>query len=189
MHVGGISIPAPAASYPQGLPKTFGMTRAAHETLLRRLVKRHCPSVQFVTGTVTGVTRSSNTDTTLSGVTYRAGKDTTPATLNADLIIDCTGVTHAGLAWLQRAGFALDKDAIRDSYNPHMRYTSSEFQVSPAALDKILPVDHDRSQPALIFLAPAPGVEYRYLCILRSEANRSKLISYTYVRSGIDPCT
>jgi hypothetical protein len=89
---------------------------------------------------------------------------------------DCTGVTHAGLGWLKRAGFALDADAVVESYHPHMRYTSSEFQVSSAALDKILPASHDRAQPALMFCAPGPG-ETRYLCLLRSEGERITMLT------------
>jgi hypothetical protein len=63
------------------------MTRTAHETLLRRLVRRHCPSVEFITGTVTGVIRSSNEAKKLSAVTYRLGQDTTIQSLEADLVI------------------------------------------------------------------------------------------------------
>jgi hypothetical protein len=153
------------------------MTRAAHETLVRRLVVQHCPNVKFVTGTVTGVLRSP-TSQSLSGVTYRTPSNTTPNTIDAALVIDCTGATHAGLIWLERAGFlsSLPKEKIVDTYNPHMRYTSSEFHISNEALDKILPAGHDRAQPALIFLAPAPGVETRYLCILRSEGDRSTFL-------------
>jgi hypothetical protein len=63
------------------------MTRTAHETLLRRLVRRHCPSVEFITGTVTGVIRSSKEAKKLSAVTYRLGQDTTVQSLEADLVI------------------------------------------------------------------------------------------------------
>jgi hypothetical protein len=165
------------------------MTRAAHETLVRRMVLRYCPSVQFLSGTVTGVNRAFEDAEKLGSVTYRLSQDSTMKTMPADLVIgrlqrslaerigltlgaDCTGTTHAGLGWLKRAGFALEKETVVDSYHPHMRYTSSEFQVSSDALNKILPAGHDRAQPALIFLAPRPGLETRYLCILRSEGDR-----------------
>jgi hypothetical protein len=63
------------------------MTRAAHETLIRRLVLRHCPSVRFITGTITGVERAADDASKLGAVNYRAGGEAAVKTLPADLVI------------------------------------------------------------------------------------------------------
>jgi hypothetical protein len=84
MYLNGQHVPSP--SYHGGLPNTFGMTRAAHETLVRRLVVKHCSNVQFFTGTVIGVDRSHAKSMALGAVNYRSPHDSVSKKIMADLV-------------------------------------------------------------------------------------------------------
>jgi hypothetical protein len=166
------------------------MTRAAYEPLLRKLVRENCVNCRFVTGTVTGVVPGA--DGRIQSITYRqSSHSTTLTTQTADLVIgvsviniratdgedlimspDCSGRLHAGVGWLEHAGCGVSASKLQESYNPHTRYTSSEFIVDPAVLAEMVPGGFDRSRTFLLFLLVPVRGENRYFALWQYEGNR-----------------
>jgi hypothetical protein len=65
-----------------------------------------------------------------------------------------------------------------DTYHPHMRYTSSEFQIDPVRLAKILPSDYDANQPSVVYSASQSDDNvHRYLLCLRNETDRLVILN------------
>lgn len=58
----GVPFPDPYTELDPDAPQTLPITRAAYETLLRRLVVNGKPNVKFVTGTVTGYSTKVGAD-------------------------------------------------------------------------------------------------------------------------------
>jgi hypothetical protein len=72
---------------PAATRTTHGLTRAAHETLLRRLVAKQCANVRFVSGTVLGVDPAADRKT-LEAVRYRSVADAHKVnTIKATLVL------------------------------------------------------------------------------------------------------
>jgi hypothetical protein len=66
---------------------TLGLTRAAHETLVRRLVLKQCANVRFVSGTVLGLDPAADRKT-LEAVRYRPADDARKVnTIEAALVL------------------------------------------------------------------------------------------------------
>jgi hypothetical protein len=59
---------------PAGMRTTIGISRAANETLVRRLVAQTCPNVRFLAGTVIGVVPNAG-GKSLEAVQYRPTAD------------------------------------------------------------------------------------------------------------------
>jgi hypothetical protein len=75
-YSGSVLLPVPAEYYPDArLPEVFHMSRVAYEPFLRNLVKRHCPNVRFVQGTVTGLNLAPGDIMRVDSVLYRVGMD------------------------------------------------------------------------------------------------------------------
>lgn len=86
---------------------------------------------------------------------------------------DCSGATHAGSTWLKRAGFSLPPT---ETYNPHMRYGTTEFSVDPAVMNKIIPTGFDSSTSYITVLINKLDRENKMLAINQIEGNRSECI-------------
>lgn len=69
----GIPFPFPREEFnEETMPRALFLTRHGFETLLRKLVVKHCPQVKFVNGTVEGINPSSGSDrTVLESVTIQ----------------------------------------------------------------------------------------------------------------------
>ncbi|KAG8891881.1 hypothetical protein FRC00_012966, partial [Tulasnella sp. 408] len=129
-HVAGVQIPSPEVY----------ISRAAYETVLRKLTKQACSNIKFLNGMVLGVKASAYDPSKIGSVQVRLnGSENASQTINvpAALLVDCTGHTlSAGPKWLERAGFGVPLDGeqlgpdqlhirdIRQSYDPKMQYTS-----------------------------------------------------------------
>ncbi|KAJ4483520.1 hypothetical protein J3R30DRAFT_3835781 [Lentinula aciculospora] len=143
----GTLIPAPVKSYQGHLPKTFCCSRAGLETLLRRLVlgRGSYPNITQIAGTVIGILPQSNDFSRLSRVKIRKA-DMQMEELNASLVIDCTGVTRAGMKWLSQTGYGITKDRnngkipLQDakiSLDQKLHYSTLTCNVTPATLEKL----------------------------------------------------
>jgi hypothetical protein len=88
---------------------------------------------------------------------------------------DCSGAASAGLGWLQRAGYPLNKEELDESYHPHMRYTSCLFQVDPAVIARMKPAHLCNDSVSVAFFFPMPGLETRHFAIGHVEGNRREL--------------
>ncbi|KAJ7578590.1 hypothetical protein C8J56DRAFT_968510, partial [Mycena floridula] len=118
--ISGINIKAPYNEYRGNLPKVLFASRAAFEPLIRRLLLgSKISGVRQIIGTVTGVSRSTSNPQILDKVL-----------LDADLVIDCTGIARAGLKWLQRKGFG-PIDQLPIQYQHQMHYHSFHIEVTP----------------------------------------------------------
>jgi hypothetical protein len=191
VHVGGHLLDVPMDLLPAPMRTAAGLTRAAHETVLRRLVAAD-KRIEFVSGTILGFDVDAQDATRLAGVRYRpAGDANAVLSLKGDLVIglsprfflhgahltaptDCTGVSRSGLAHLQRASpaYALPK-SILETYQPAMRYTSGAFDNATAVLQ---PFVEDASScekhgPFVAIFVPAGG-ETRWLGMVRGEKDR-----------------
>ena len=195
IYMDGTFVPSPKEFYPDGIPEIFSMSRSAYETLLRRLVVR-IPNVRFIKGNVTGVTPSAGDSKRLDSVTYRSTDDPKALSVQkAQLVIgahspslpqlcqiksfsqcatDCSGSSHAGYTWLKRANFSTP---VKEVYNPHLRYYTTEFSVDPTIMSKILPHGFDPSVPFIIVNANHLDNEERALAITQIENNRSQCFS------------
>jgi hypothetical protein len=88
IHIGGIHVPTPLDRLPEPARKAAGLTRAAHETILRHLVVEHDKRVEFVSGTVLGFNNDPQHLEKLTGIRYRPTDSAKVAvTLEGDLII------------------------------------------------------------------------------------------------------
>jgi hypothetical protein len=86
---------------------------------------------------------------------------------------DCTGPTHAGLKWLKRVGCKL-QDTIKETYDPKMRYGTTECVVDPEVMVKILPMGYDRSTIFFRLCLPDLRQEDKLLAVVQMEANLSE---------------
>jgi hypothetical protein len=62
-------------AFPSGIRTSLGLTRAATETLVRRLLAKTCNNVRFISGTVLGVDAAVDR-VALDAVRYRPASDT-----------------------------------------------------------------------------------------------------------------
>ncbi|KAJ3824189.1 hypothetical protein EV361DRAFT_952785 [Lentinula raphanica] len=178
MNMSGTPIFPPLRKYGGDLPKTLRCTRGSLETLLRRLVlgRSNYPNIQQMVGTVIGVSSRSGDPSCISHVKVRK-PDMGIEELDASLVVDCTGMTRAGVKWLSQAGYGTKthpkslQDA-RLSFNQKLQYSALECTVSPETLSKI-PI------PALETGFADDGVEYgrRLFGIGRMDGNRVLLVA------------
>jgi hypothetical protein len=189
--IGGVLLRAPFEQLPEPAKKAIGMTRAAYETILRRIVAMD-KRIEFIDGMVLAFDVDASNAKMLAGVRYRPTSDVKAVlSLKGDLIIgslptllvrallniaaDCTGAAHSGLTLLQRASpaFTLPKDAI-ESYQPKMRYTSCIFDNALATLAPYFQQaeGYDTNAPILAFFIPVASMETRWLGFARVEGDR-----------------
>ncbi|KAJ7588541.1 hypothetical protein C8J56DRAFT_785461 [Mycena floridula] len=172
------SLLIPYAEYNGNLPKVFYPSRAGLETLIRRLVLGgNFPNIRQVIGTVTGVSRTSNT---LSNVSVRT--DTGKLELEAAFVvsIDCTGPARAGLKWLEREGFGtsdkypkgtLPLDQLAVQYHHHMHYATFYFRV-PADFGVRLPIPGGIENCGSIYnMIPSSEIESCLIYTQRVDGN------------------
>jgi hypothetical protein len=87
VHVGGHLLDVPMDRLPAPMRTAAGLTRAAHETVLRRLVAAD-KRIEFVSGTILGFDVDEQDATRLAGVRYRpAGDANAVLSLKGDLVI------------------------------------------------------------------------------------------------------
>lgn len=187
----GVHIPHPTSWFKDGkLPEVFSTSRGAYETLLRRLILS-IPNVLFVDGTIMEVKQSDEILGKLEQVIYRTNTGAL-ATQEATLVVgkslvcvlfveymlitwmcipDCTGPGHAGTTWLKRAGFSVPH---KESYNPHLRYYTAEYNIDPMVMAKILPGGFDRSKPYIMLNGNKLDRDGKVLAITQIEDDRSK---------------
>lgn len=150
-HVAGVQIPSPEGN----TEETVYISRAAYETVVRKLTKQSCSNIKFLNGMVLGVKPSAYDPSKIGSVQVRLnGSENAARTINVPsaLLVDCTGHTlSAGPKWLERAGFGVPLDGeelgpdqlhirdIRQSYDPKMHYTSHSFRVRPE-VQELLPI-------------------------------------------------
>ncbi|KAF9077382.1 hypothetical protein BDP27DRAFT_1312311 [Rhodocollybia butyracea] len=161
----GTPITAPFKSYDGNLPNTLYCGRAGLETLIRRLVlgRGSYPRIEQITGTVTGVI-PDNDSRSISKVTVR-GTDLQLQNLDAALVIDCTGVTRAGMKWLSQAGFGksgsepcpnggVQLQDAKISFDQKLNYSTLTCDVPPSILKKLPfpPNDNPETAPQYVFL-------------------------------------
>jgi hypothetical protein len=79
-------------------------------------------------------------------------------------------MAHAGLTWLKRAGYSLP---VKESYNPHLRYSTTEFTIDPARMAHIIPRGFDASICYLLYVANRIDKENRLFAMTQIENNRS----------------
>ncbi|KAG8928424.1 hypothetical protein FRC02_006917 [Tulasnella sp. 418] len=127
----------PLASRSPKDPHTLYTSREVFEVLLQRLVRKACPNVRFMAGTVTGVDRSSDASS-IREVHVRPSNGSPMSLKNPSLIIDSTGSSQAGFKWLKKCGYDLPDD-YRIHYNPRIRYLTFQFTVPPHLRSVVLP--------------------------------------------------
>ncbi|KAG9024545.1 hypothetical protein FRB95_011362 [Tulasnella sp. JGI-2019a] len=128
-------------------PLTLPLSRPGYENLLRRLVKKTRPNVEFIMGTVVGVRKDesedqSGLDTPLDRVVIRSPNMRTLSNgsmeeVLAKLVVDATGPTQAGFTkWLKAAGyddnlFSISNTQLRDEYKTSTQILCVIFTVPP----------------------------------------------------------
>jgi hypothetical protein len=201
--MGGILFRAPFDQLPEPSRTQAGLTRAAYETILRRMVAMD-KRIEFINGTVIGFDVRPSDTTMLGGVRYRPADDAkVVVTLKGDLIIglplpmfsqvfstdivaDCTGTAHSGLSLLQRANpaFALPKEVV-ESYQPRMVYIFCVFENAAKVLAPYFQRadGYNKDAPGLAYFLPIPSMDTRFMALIRVEGNKcdfSFLISFNY---------
>ncbi|KAG8880664.1 hypothetical protein FRB97_000618 [Tulasnella sp. 331] len=174
----GIPFPVPYEEYnEETMPKALFFTRPGFETLLRKLVVKHCPQVKFIHGTVDGINPSSNDRTILESVTIQDSKSEKSWQQRAALVIDATGSSQAGyVRWLEAAGFGVGSPSrsglagLRKAYETRRWYITSNFKVGQH-LQSRLPIPGGFGQPRILFIytSDATREDPRSFIIARSE--------------------
>ncbi|GAV99174.1 hypothetical protein LENED_000613 [Lentinula edodes] len=160
MNFAGTLIPAPVESYHGHLPETLVSSRAGLETLLRRLVlgRGNYRNIVQIAGTVIGLSPHSDDPSRIGRVKIRR-TDSQIEELDANLVIDCTGVTRAGVKWLSQAGYGstdvnidgkLDLKDAKISFDQKLQYSSLICDVTPDTLKK-LPIPNDQTTETMFF--------------------------------------
>ncbi|KAG8846693.1 hypothetical protein FRB96_001929 [Tulasnella sp. 330] len=144
-----------------GAPLSIPLSRAGYETLLRRLVKKSRPNVEFSAGTVIAVRDAKDAlqSNTLDRVVVR-----NPSILTLDggnlnevqarLVIDATGPAQAGFTkWLKAAGYDANHVTmphLRDEYKPTTQVVNAIYTV-PSHLHAQIPVPGG-FKPGMVFI-------------------------------------
>ncbi|KZT32113.1 hypothetical protein SISSUDRAFT_584852 [Sistotremastrum suecicum HHB10207 ss-3] len=177
-HYNGIPLKVPLKFYRGDLPKMLSVARPSYETLLRKFVRNECHNVEFVAGTVTGINLDASHQ--VAGLSQRVqsvnirSEDGIETTEPVVLIADCTGPTTAGLKWIT----AVDKSpqVSKDVYDPKMHYTTCEFEVDPAIMEKVdFPGGYSNGR-ALYVGVPDSRIEHRTMLMFRREHNTLQII-------------
>ena len=77
---------SPWQEYNGNLPTNVFVSRRTYETVLRRLVRRHCPNIEWVVGSVTGVVPDPHNKSRISSATVKIA-DSTEIKLDCELMI------------------------------------------------------------------------------------------------------
>ncbi|KAL1678036.1 hypothetical protein EV122DRAFT_278668 [Schizophyllum commune] len=136
LHFWGIG----AKCIPEELPDVHFTSRQGQETIMRRLTmdKSKYPNIEQITGLVVSLHADPIDRQRVQKISVRTVAGTVD--IEGALFLDCTG-TAQGPKWLQRAGYANpanfgpdDKkfEDIKSEYNPHVRYSTLEFNLSEA---------------------------------------------------------
>ncbi|KAK0489389.1 hypothetical protein IW261DRAFT_1444751 [Armillaria novae-zelandiae] len=153
IHFWGNDTRMPESEYGGALPKTVYAGRSGVETFLRRLVLGgDYKNIRQVVGTVTGISRNTNTPETIDQVTVRTSEGT--RTIPGALVVDCTGAAAAGMKWLRHEGYGfadgygrnqLPLDELKIAYDQKLHYTTLQFRITPELGRKLpgLPVPYD----------------------------------------------
>jgi hypothetical protein len=110
------------------------------EKLLRRLVRDRCKNVTVIQGSVTGLTASAD-GSFLTSTTVRKANASEETSIKLSFFVDCTGPASAGCKWLARIRPEW-RNIPKDSYAPHISYTTGIYHLSPevsAKLKSVLP--------------------------------------------------
>ncbi|KAE9398024.1 hypothetical protein BT96DRAFT_1032689 [Gymnopus androsaceus JB14] len=134
------------------LPKTMFASRSGFKTLLRRLVlgRGRYPRIEQIEGTVTGIVADSEDGSIIRKVLIRLGTSLQVQEIEAKLVVvDCTGISRAGLKWLSQAGYGTttantsnSKDGLpltdlKLSFDQKLHYSSLLFSLTPLVLEKL----------------------------------------------------
>ncbi|KAG9013578.1 hypothetical protein FRB94_001683 [Tulasnella sp. JGI-2019a] len=149
----GITLPVPYEEYEEKtMPKAIFLTRGGFETLLRKLVVKHCPQVQFINGTVTEITPSAADRMVVESVTIQGSKCEKSWQQSAAIVVDATGAAQAGFTrWLGAAGYGaevppdpskslIDESglaSLRKSYETRRWYITSTYKICPDLQDRL----------------------------------------------------
>ncbi|KAK0201144.1 hypothetical protein DFS33DRAFT_1357678 [Desarmillaria ectypa] len=172
----------PYEEYGGALPSSTFVGRVGLETLLRRLILGgHHEHVRQIIGTVTGVSRSKSNKQYLDKVIVRTEEGT--QTLDAVIVMDCTGPASAGMKWLRREGFGvaesgkyprgkLPLEQLNIKYDPRVYYSTLRFHVPPEVGAKFpgLTTTWDRCSSIYVCLTEA-GIESRAIYCQRIEGD------------------
>ena len=63
---------------------------------------------------------------------------------------------------------------MKEAYNPHLRYCTTEFAVDPTILAKVIPHGFDRSTPCILLNATKLDRDDTMLAITQIEDNRNE---------------
>jgi hypothetical protein len=84
--------------FPSGIRTSLGLTRAATEALIRRLLAKTCTNVRFISGTVLGVDAAADR-VALDAVRYRPVSDASKfEILKAGLVVGDHAPRHSSCA-------------------------------------------------------------------------------------------
>ncbi|TRM63545.1 hypothetical protein BD626DRAFT_402159 [Schizophyllum amplum] len=140
LHFWGIG----ARCKPEELPDVHFTSRQGQETIMRRLTmdRTKYPNIEQITGLVVSMHGDPDDPKRIQKVSVRTSEGTID--IHGALFLDCTG-TAQGPKWLQRAGYADPKkmapgdkkfDEVKTEYNPHVRYSTLEFNLSEGNLKR-----------------------------------------------------
>ncbi|KAF9061789.1 hypothetical protein BDP27DRAFT_1428556 [Rhodocollybia butyracea] len=179
----------PLKSYNGSLPNTLYCGRAGMETLIRRVLssdiflgRGNYPRIEQITGTVTGIIPDDDSGGSISKVTVR-GTDLQLRNLDAALVVDCTGVTRAGMKWLSHSGFGKSgsepcpdgKVLLQDakiSFDQKLNYSTLVCDVPSSILKKLpFPPNYNPETAQYMFLEDEQDKGRRMFVLMRLEGN------------------
>jgi hypothetical protein len=185
-HISGFRLPSPAVVYPhpdpsllpphpniprEQLPKSFCLSRAKFEPLLRRLVVERRKNIRIVNGLVTGLLAKGDSKK-LTGVTYTMGSDAKEQ--NATLVVDCSGSSRAGLKALRR--LVGSEGFETKTYSPNVRYATVTFKVKEH-IKNLLPIPGGYNTAGWFYIHLSMGVIDRSIIFgAKIEDDQSKLV-------------
>ncbi|KIM27238.1 hypothetical protein M408DRAFT_330145 [Serendipita vermifera MAFF 305830] len=143
----GIRLPAHHNLPKEDLPNTIWCTRANLEPFLRKEILKAHPGIEFMTGTVTSLTRGDGGG--IDEVIYHLKGQKDMKSMEASLVVDCTGHSKAGVKWLEHLGIG---PIPQVSYDPLQRYTTVWFKLDEEKLQK-LPLPEELRDKELFFYA------------------------------------
>ncbi|KAF8919248.1 hypothetical protein CPB85DRAFT_1249086 [Mucidula mucida] len=173
----GTHVKLPWAYFPKGLPNTLFASRQGLETLIRRLVLGRPSNIEQIVGLVTGLVRDPNDIFRVSQVIIRTDSGT--INLEAALVVDCTGVTRAGIKWLDRLGFGQSSDNgiplkdLKISFDQKLHYTSMMVKLTPELTGRLpIPGGLEEPQAVYTYLEDQPSLGRRFFAITKPDGNQ-----------------
>jgi hypothetical protein len=154
--------------------------------MIRRLVlgRGSFPNIGTAAGTVTSISRDVNSPSYIKSVSVRKS-DNTVDSIDAALVVDCTGPAAAGLKWLKEAEFGeaddssnkgLSIDELRITYDHKMRYSTFHFDITPE-LGERLPIPGGWANSGSIYACfPDSRVDNKVVYSHRVDGDRRALI-------------